>query len=83
MNSIKGEIMSMTLLLRLMKLYVNNNLAHRIVVLIQSIKFYNIKANLGKLNMNYMPVADNKVSNHIILRRHMQLKSTPRKLVDF
>ncbi|MCK5030250.1 MAG: hypothetical protein KAR64_02175 [Thermoplasmatales archaeon] len=75
--------MSMTLLLRLMKLYVNNNLAHRIVVLIQSIKFYNIKANLGKLNMNYMPVADNKVSNHIILRRHMQLKSTPRKLVDF
>jgi len=33
----------------------------------------NIKANHGKLNMEYMPVADNKVSNHIILRRHMQL----------
>jgi hypothetical protein len=49
-------------------------LAHRIVVLVQSIMLYNIKANIGKLNMNHMPVADNKVSNHIILRRHMQLE---------
>ena len=64
----------MTLLLRLTILYVNNNLAHCTIVLIQSIMLYNIKANLGRLNMNYIPVADNKVSNHIILRRHIQLE---------